>query len=150
LAKGRAAALFWTEFASYSVYVALGWLGLKLFGLPGTGMAFLGLYAFHWGVMYLVVRRMSGFALSKTNVRLSLLGITTVAITLCTRLALSEPWATTIGCFLALATGLYTMRTLIRLVGWDKIERSMRKIGLSFLARKLGSIKDAIGPQQKK
>jgi PST family polysaccharide transporter len=150
LAKGRAAALFWTDFASYSVYVALGWLGLKLFGLPGTGMAFLGLYAFHWGVMYLVVRRMSGFALSKTNVRLSLLGITTVAITLCTRLALSEPWATTIGCFLALATGLYTMRTLIRLVGWDKIERSMRKIGLSFLARKLGSIKDAIGPQQKK
>jgi antigen flippase len=150
LAKGRAAALFWTDFASYSVYVALGWLGLKLFGLPGTGMAFLGLYAFHWGVMYLVVRRMSGFALSKTNVRLSLLGITTVAITLCTRLALPEPWATTIGCFLALATGLYTMRTLIRLVGWDKIERFLRKIGLSFLARKLGSIKDAIRSQQKK
>ncbi len=43
LAKGRAAALFWTDFASYSVYVALGWVGLKLFGLPGTGMAFLGL-----------------------------------------------------------------------------------------------------------
>jgi enterobacterial common antigen flippase len=150
LAKGRAAALFWTDFASYSVYVALGWLGLKLFGLPGTGMAFLGLYAFHWGVMYLVVRRMSGFALSKTNVRLSLLGITTVAITLCTRLAFPEPWATTIGCLLALATGLYTMRTLIRLVGWDKIERFLRKIGLSFLARKLGSIKDAIRSQQKK
>ena len=49
VAKGRAAAFFWTDFASYSVYVALGWVGLKLFGLPGTGMAFLGLYAFPLG-----------------------------------------------------------------------------------------------------
>ena len=67
LAKGRAAALFWTDLASYSVYVALGWVGLKLFGLPGTGMAFLGLYAFHWCVVYAVVRRISGFALSPTQ-----------------------------------------------------------------------------------
>ncbi len=52
LAKGRAAALFWTDLASYSVYVVLGWVGLKLFGLPGTGMAFLALYAFHWCVVY--------------------------------------------------------------------------------------------------
>jgi enterobacterial common antigen flippase len=138
LAKGRAAALFWTDFASYTVYVALGWVGLKLFGLPGTGMAFLGLYAFHWCVMYAVVRRMSGFALSPVNVRLSLLGVTTVAITLCTRLTLPEPWATTIGCALALGTGLYTMRTLIRLVGMDKINRYMRRAGLSFFTRKSG------------
>jgi enterobacterial common antigen flippase len=138
LAKGRAAALFWTDFASYSVYVALGWVGLKLFGLPGTGMAFLGLYAFHWCVMYAVVRRMSGFALSPVNVRLSLLGVTTVAITLCTRLTLPEPWATTIGCALALGTGLYTLRTLIRLVGIDKINRYMRRAGLSFFTRKPG------------
>jgi enterobacterial common antigen flippase len=142
LAKGRAAALFWTDFASYAVYVALGWTGLKLFGLPGTGMAFLGLYAFHWCVVYAVVRRMSGFALSPANLRLSLLGITTVAITLCTRLTLPEPWATSIGFVLALATGLYTMRTLVRLVGLEKIKRYMRKIGLSFIARKLGPTED--------
>ena len=81
---------------------------------------------------------MSGFALSPTNVRLSLLGVTTVAITLCTRLTLPEPWATTIGCALALGTGLYTMRTLIRLVGIDKINRYMRRAGLSFFTRKSG------------
>jgi enterobacterial common antigen flippase len=139
LAKGRAAALFWTELASYLVYVALGWIGLKLFGLPGTGMAFLGLYAFHWALMYAVVRKMSGFVLSPANVRLSLLGVTTVAITLGTRLRLPEPWGTAIGCVLAVGIGLYTMRTLIRLVGMDKIDRYLRRTGLSFFTRKSGS-----------
>ena len=135
VAKGRAAALFWTDLASYSVYVALGWIGLKLFGLPGTGMAYLGLYAFHWCVVYAVVRRMSGFALSPANIRLSILGVTTVVITFCARRILPEPWATIIGCALALGTGIYTMRTLIRLVGMDKINRHLRKLGLSFLVR---------------
>jgi PST family polysaccharide transporter len=136
VAKGRAAAFFWTDLASYSVYVVLGWVGLKLFGLPGIGMAFLGLYAFHWCVVYAIVRRISGFALSPTNVRLSLLGVTTVAITLSTRLTLPEPWATTIGCVLALGTGLYTMRTLIRLVGMDKLNGYLRRVGLSFFTLK--------------
>ena len=62
LAKGRAAVLFWTDLIAYSVYVALGWFGLKFFGLPGTGMAFLGLYIFHWCMIFVVVRRMSGFS----------------------------------------------------------------------------------------
>ena len=139
LAKSRAAALFWTDLASYSFYVVLGWLGLKYFGLPGTGMAFLGLYAFHWCVVYVIVRKISGFALSPANVRLTLLGIATVAVTLCTRLTLPEPWATGVGFVLAVGTGLYTMRTLIRLVGMDKINRYMRKVGLSFLTPKEGS-----------
>jgi enterobacterial common antigen flippase len=135
VAKGRAAAFFCTDLASYSVYVILGWLGLKLLGLPGVGIAYLGLYAFHWCFIYAVVRRMSGFALSPSNVRLSLLGVTTVAITLCARLKLPEPWATVIGCMLALGTGIYTMRTLIQLVGMDRINRYLRKLGLSFLVR---------------
>jgi antigen flippase len=136
VAKGRAAAFFWTDLASYSVYVALGWAGLKLFGLPGTGMAFLGLYAFHWCIVYFIVRRMSGFALSPANIRLTVVGVTTVAITLSTRLTLSEPWATSIGCALALGTGLYSIRTLVRLVGVDQLDRWLRKIGLSILIRK--------------
>jgi antigen flippase len=135
LAKGRAGAIFWTDFAAYSVYVLLGWLGLKLFGLPGAGMAFLGLYVFHWCLIYAIVRRVSGFTLSPGNTRLALLGATTVAITLCIRLTLADPWASIIGCALSFGTGIYTVRTLIRLVGMDKISRYLRKVGLSFLVR---------------
>lgn len=132
VAKGRAAALFWTDFSSYSVYVLLGWLGLRLFGLPGTGMAFLGLYLFHWYIVYVIVRRVSEFSLSPRNLRLSLLGVITVAIALCTRLTLPEPWGTGIGCTLALLTGLYSVRTLIPLLGIERINRYIRKTGLSF------------------
>jgi enterobacterial common antigen flippase len=138
LAKGRAAALFWTDLASYSLYVVLGWFGLKIFGLPGTGMAFMGLYAFHWCVIYVVVRRISGFCLSPANVRLSMLGFATVATTVFCRLRLAEPWGTMIGCLLAFFTGIYSIRTLVRLVGMQRITRYFEKFGLSSLLQKLG------------
>jgi enterobacterial common antigen flippase len=138
VAKGRAAAFFWTDLASYSFYVLLAWVGLKLFGLPGAGMAYLGLYAFHWCVVYVIIRRMSGFSLSPVNIRLSLLGVITVAIALFSRLTLGDPWATIIGCLFACLTGFYSIRTLLRLVGNEKIARYMQKLGVSFLARKLG------------
>ena len=138
VAKGRAAAFFWTDLASYSFYVLLAWVGLKLFGLPGTGMAYLGLYVFHWCVVYVIIRRMSGFSLSPVNIRLSLLGVITVAIALLSRLTLGDPWATIIGCLFACLTGFYSIRTLLRLVGTEKIARYMQKLGVSFLARKSG------------
>ena len=136
LAKGRATAFFLTDLVSYAVYVGLGWLGLKFFGLPGTGIAYLALYLFHWCLIYLVVRKMSGFALSPVNVRLSALGVATTAILLFARLKLPEPWPTAVGSILAAATGIYTTRTLIRLVGWEKIERRLQRFGLSSLLRK--------------
>ena len=143
LAKGRAAVLFWTDFAAYSVYVALGWFGLGLFGLPGTGMAFLGLNIFHGCMIFAVVRRISGFSWSSANRRLSLLGISTAGITLWVRLKLPEPWATIIGCSLAIVTGLYCLRTLVVLVGVDEINKYTRKIGFSFPLRKVSEIHKA-------
>ena len=132
LAKGRAAAFFWTDFAAYSVYAALGWVGLKLFHLPGVGMAFLGLYVFHWCMMYAVVRRVSGFTWSAGNVRLSLVGITTTLLALGARLTLIEPWATLIGSTLALLAGFYCLHGLVRLIGTEKIDHYLCKLGLPF------------------
>ena len=132
LAKGRAAAFFWTDFAAYAVYAALGWVGLKLFRLPGIGMAFLGLYVFHWCMMYAVVRRVSGFTWSAGNVRLSLVGLTATLLALGARLTLIEPWATAIGCTLALLAGCYCLNGLVRLVGTEQIDRYLRKVGLPF------------------
>lgn len=135
LAKGRAGAFFWTDFAAYSVYTALCWVGLKLFRLPGAGMAFLGLYVFHWSLLYAVVRRVSGFRWSAGNVRLSLVGVTMTLLALGVRLTLNEPWATMIGCALALGAGLYCLKDLVRLVGTEKVERGLRKLGLPFRLR---------------
>jgi antigen flippase len=143
VAKGRAAILFLTDLIAYSVYVALGWVGLKFFGLPGTGMAFLSLYIFHWCMIYVVVRRMSGFSWSSTNVRLSLLGVITIATTLCVRLRLQEPWATITGCALALIVGIYCLRALVLLVGIEELNKYTCKIGVSFPLRKAPEVHQA-------
>ena len=143
LAKGRAAVFFWTDLAAYSVYVALGWFGLKLFGLPGTGMAFLGLYIFHWCMIFAVVRRMSGFSWSPANIRLSLLGVVTVAHTLWVRLNLPEPWATIIGCVAGIAHRSLLPAALVLLVGVEEINKYTRKIGFSFPLRKMSEIQKA-------
>ena len=90
VAKGRAAVLFWTDLAAYSVYVALGWFGLRFFGLPGTGMAFLGLYIFHCCMIFIIVRRMTGFSWSPANVRLSLIGVVAACHHTLVRLVLSR------------------------------------------------------------
>ena len=143
LAKGRAAVSFWTDLAAHFVYVALAFLGLRLFGLPGTGMAFLGLYIFHCCMIFAVVRRMSGFSWSPANIRLSLLGVVTAGAMLWVRLKLPEPWATIIGCSLALIIGLYCLRVLVLLVGVEEINKYTRKIGFSFPLRKMSEIQKA-------
>jgi enterobacterial common antigen flippase len=141
VAKGRAAALFWTDLASYSLYVALGWLGLKWFGLPGAGMAFLGLYLFHWGLIYAVVRKVSGFRWTAVNLQLSISGTVAIAITLAARLGLPEPWPTLLGSVLALIAGVWCLKKLVRMIGVEKIERRLAKFGLAPLFRVCWRIK---------
>lgn len=135
VAKGRSLVFFLADLASYSVYAVLGWMALKVFGLPGIGMACLGLYIFHSSMMYMVVRRMSGFRWSPENVRLIFGGISIAAATLCARLMLPEPWATLIGTSFALAAGLYCLRALVRLIGVKKTNSYLEKIRIPFRFR---------------
>ncbi len=135
LAKGKGGLMFCTDFAAYSLYAVLGWLGLQLFGLPGTGMAFLGLYIFHWFMIYAVVRRVSGFRWSAENTRLSFLAVITASVTLCARLLLADPWATLLGSCMAALAGAYCLRTLIHLVGVEKVNSQFRRFRLPFQFR---------------
>ncbi len=143
MAKGRAAAIFWTELAAYSAYVGLGWAALRFFGLPGAGMAFLGLYIFHWMMTYAVVRWMSGFRWSPGNARLALAGAVAVAVTLWARLKFSEPWSTAAGVTIALVAGCCCLRTLAGLVGIEKIREKVAKARMLLPSRKPAGIAEA-------
>jgi len=135
LAKSRAKAFFWTDLSAYAVYVGLGWLGLHWFGLPGTGMAFSGLYLFHWIVLYCVAKKISGFRLSSENARLSVMGLAAICVILLARSKVSEPWSTIAGTAIALASSLYCLKSLVVMIGPEPIERFLRKIRMSFLIR---------------
>jgi len=119
LAKGRARSFLCTELASNVVHLGLIWLGLKWFGLSGLGMAFLGLYVFYGLLVLIVVRRLTGFRWTTSNLQLG--GgalIATALVFLATGSGLPIGWGKAIG---GLATGIaviYAVSTLIRRAGY--------------------------------
>ncbi|RYE85191.1 MAG: O-antigen translocase, partial [Hyphomicrobiales bacterium] len=71
LAKGDQKMFFWTEVAATVVHVGLAWLLLRTVGLVGAGVAFVGLYVWHGLLIYVLVRRMSGFRWTRDNLVLA-------------------------------------------------------------------------------
>ncbi|HEU5080696.1 MAG TPA: O-antigen translocase [Opitutaceae bacterium] len=128
MAKGRGAILMLTEFAAYAVYVAFAWLGLKFFGLIGTGMAFLGLYIFHALMINAVVRKIAGFRWSSGCFKLIWLSIVAGAAGLAIRLIVAEPWATIVGFILTAGVGVLCLKRLTALIGPTEVRRYFRKI----------------------
>ncbi len=125
LAKRKATLYFWTELSYNLVHVGLLWIGMQLWGLPGTGLAFFGLYVYYSLLMYLVTRRLSGFAWSPANKRIALIAIPTVAFVFACPLVLPSPWHVIAA---SAATGLavlYSFRTLLALSGRPDLQESL-------------------------
>lgn len=138
LAKGRSAIFFWTDIAAWSAYIALAWLGLDWFGLQGAGMAFLGLYVFHVGMMYGVVRRLSGFRWNPHYLRYAAASLAAAMLVLWVRLRWPEPWATLLPCLAAAAAGVYSLHLLVRIAELERIERALVRLRLGWLLRLAG------------
>jgi PST family polysaccharide transporter len=132
IAQGRGTLFVLTDAAAFTVYLVLAWLGLQRFGLPGMGMAFLGLYAFHVAMMAKVVATYSGFRWSATNLRLLTVGGVMVTATLVSRMSLSEPFATIAGAVLATVASALSLRGLIAILGAGRINRLMAKLRLPY------------------
>ena len=137
LAKGRSSVFLLTDIAAWSAYVVLSWVGLDWFGLPGVGMAFLGLYAFHAVMMYTVARRLSGFRWDTNYLRLATLALAVLAAAIWMRLVWPEPWATLFPCLLAALGTVYSLRALVTVLGFDRIEHGLARFRLKWLARLL-------------
>ena len=73
VAKGVQTIFFWTEVAATVVHVGLAFMLVGYFGLTGATMAFFGLYIWHGILIYVIVRRLSGFRWSAANRRTGLL-----------------------------------------------------------------------------
>ena len=141
VAIGRAKISLCTETAAAAVYLLFAWIGLKYFGLPGTGMAFVGSYIVYGFLIYAVVRNVAGFRWSASNVRLALWGTIAVAIAFIAHLLLSTLWALAIGGVLTLIMGTYCFKTLWNLVGVERINRNLQKLGIRFSFRQNPGLK---------
>src|SRR5580704_3588395 len=83
IARGARNLFFWSELAWTVVYVALAWVCVTAFALDGAGIAFFGSYIFHVLMIYLIVRRLSGFQYSAANMKVSLLFILVLVLVFC-------------------------------------------------------------------
>ena len=128
LAKGARGIFFWTEVACTVVHVGLALLLVPRFGLPGATMAFFGLYAWHSSLIYVIVRRLTGFRWSEANRQMGLLLLPLIGFVFCATLWLPVAAATVIGVMASLAGGIYSLRVLCQLVSLERVPRMVRDL----------------------
>jgi PST family polysaccharide transporter len=132
VARGEKAIFFWVEILVTAGYAALVWLGVRLFGLEGAGMAFCGLCAAHFAVVYLVVRRLSGFRWSQANGQLALVFAPLLAIVFGSGYFLPPRAALMVGITVAVPAAVYSCKTLFRLVPPERFPSPAQKLAKLF------------------
>lgn len=128
LAKAERKLFFVTELFSNLLFVALVWVGMRLFNLNGTGIAFFGLYVVYWAGIYLVVRRLIGFRWSSANRQLALVFLPLVAGIFISQYFLPRPAVMVLGVLLTVLTGIYSVKILCTLVPLERLPKALRKI----------------------
>jgi len=116
VAKGRPVLFFAVELAWTLVNIGLAWICVKSFGLAGAGMAFFGSYVFHAVLIYPIVRVLTGFRWSSSNIGTGLLFLLPtgfVFIGLCT---LPSAVGTSLGLLATVAFAAWSTKSLAVLV----------------------------------
>ncbi len=117
LAKGKGLLFFLTELWANVAHVAFLWIGLSLWGLPGAGMAFFGMYFSYALLTLIVVHSVTGFTWNGSNLRLGgvVLSSVFVASVLC---RMYPGWPTLVfGGALTVAISFYSLLGLSRVAG---------------------------------
>ena len=123
IAKSAQSLFFWSELSWTAMYVAFAWVCVTAFGLDGAGIAFFGSYILHVLMIYLIIRRLSGFRWSAANLKIGLLFVTSLAIVFSAFYALPYAWAMAIGLLAFLASSVYSIRMLFGLISLNLIPR---------------------------
>jgi PST family polysaccharide transporter len=128
LAKGARSIFFWVEVGATVVHVGLAFVLVRWFGLAGATMAFFGLYIWHGILIYVIVHRLTGFCWSAANQRTGLLFLPLIGAVFCGFFLLPLWAATAFGFVAALASGIYSLRVVCRLVALDRVPRFAREL----------------------
>ncbi|HVM59666.1 MAG TPA: O-antigen translocase [Verrucomicrobiae bacterium] len=135
LAKGDRKRFFYTETAANVTHVTSVWLGVRWFGLNGAGVAFFGLYLFYWVMMSIVVYRLTGFRWSSVNRQIGLLYGSLVLGVFCVWYLLPRVAVLVIGAAATVFAGLYSVKTLCRLVPGKELppfaQKALLMLGLT-------------------
>ncbi len=132
LAKARQDLFFLSEGVWTVVAVGLAWASISRFGLNGAGIAFFLSYVFHALLVYPIVSRLSGFRWSATNMRIGSLFLVLISVVFSGFYVLPFYLAVAIGVCAAILTGLFSVRTLVKLVPLEDLPRPVRRVLAKF------------------
>jgi PST family polysaccharide transporter len=99
--------------------------------LNGAGIAFFGSYVFHLFLTYPMARWLSGFGWSKENTQKVLIFLSLIGLVFAGFYWLPYLWAGVFGIAATIASSIYSIRILIRLVPLDRLPLSIRRLLLS-------------------
>jgi PST family polysaccharide transporter len=116
LAKGARHIFVWTEAAATLVHLGLAFVLVRRFGLAGAPMGFFGLYVWHGVLIYLIVRRLSGFRWSVENRRTGVMFLAVIGAVFGAFQWFPGAAATAIGVLAVVVSGIYSWQTVRGLV----------------------------------
>ncbi len=128
VAKGLRRLFFWTEFFKNLAFVALVWIGVGHFKLPGTGMAFFGMYVLYGTGIYLVVRRVSGFRWSWANGRLAGVFVPLIVFVFVDDAFLPRMVELPVDMIITFLTAIYSVKKVCTLVSLERFPPPVKKI----------------------
>lgn len=128
VASNRRLVFFATELAWTVVNICLSWLCIDRFGLDGAGVAFFGSYVFHAVVVYILVRRLTGFRWSDANRRTGLVYVAAVGVVFTAFLVLPPAWATAAGTLVLIALCAHSAHELLTLTPTESLPGTVQRL----------------------
>lgn len=128
IAKNEQRLFFWTEVAGSALQIGLVWLGVRHFGLIGTGVGFAGMYAVYLIGIRFIARSLSGFRWTAENVRIGTIYGTVVAALFVSPYFLPQTFVVIAGSAATLAMGIYSLKKLCRMLPLESFPRPIRRL----------------------
>jgi antigen flippase len=117
LAKCSSSTYFCVELVGGVTSVVSTWLAVRWFGLPGLGISFLAAYIVYYSVVWLVVRRKTHLAWTRTNKWLLVAGVAAATVVRVSPVIGLSRWRTTIALIFALVAGFGSLYAIWGEVG---------------------------------
>jgi enterobacterial common antigen flippase len=129
-AKGLRQAIFWSELAAYAIQIALAWVCICVLrlGLDGAGIAFFFSYVLYWGLIYVIVRRVSGFRWSAANKQIGLLHGLLISAVFLGWYWLPRSVVVAAGTVITLWVGFVSLKKLLALVAFARLPRLAQRL----------------------
>ncbi len=128
IAKGQRKLFLGVDMAWTVLNVALTWLFIEWVGLDGAGLAFFASYLFHALIIYPIAFRLTGFSLSKDNLRVGLTLLSSIFFAFFACVFFPVPISEIFGALIIIVSSIYSVYSLITLLEDGKLPPQIRKI----------------------